>query len=89
MDFKVTRVIQSRAIFDPNSRDTVTAPAGQRFIVIECVVVNRTGSAEVFEPKRFAGGRDTLYLYTAAGEEMSPKALTLPTTSPRTYPRPG
>jgi hypothetical protein len=72
MDFKVTRVIQSRAILDPYSQDTVTAPRGYRFILIECAITNRLPASRVFEPIQFAGRQTALYLYTSAGDRVSP-----------------
>jgi hypothetical protein len=73
MDFKVTRVIQTRAILEPNSHDTVTVPPGERFIVIECAITNRLPTPQVFEPDQFEGRQTALYLYTSAGHRLSPK----------------
>jgi protein kinase-like protein len=72
MDFEVTRVIQSRAILEPSSQDTVTAPPGYRFIVIECGITNRLPTPQVFEPDQFAHRQTALYLYTRAGRRLPP-----------------
>ena len=71
IDFEVTRVVQSQAISEPGSGDTVTAPPGQRFIVIECEIANRTRTAQVFEPNQLAGRQTSLDLFTAAGDPLS------------------
>ncbi|MBS1884694.1 MAG: serine/threonine protein kinase, partial [Actinobacteria bacterium] len=73
MDFKVTRVVQSHAILDPYSEDTVTAPPGQRFIVIECTIANRTRTAQVFEPDELEGRQTALFLYGAGGDRVAPR----------------
>jgi hypothetical protein len=73
MDFKVAKVIQTRAIVEPSSRDTVTAPPGQRFVVVESMVTNRLPSAQVFEPDQFAGRQTALYIYGAGGERLAPR----------------
>jgi hypothetical protein len=73
MDFKVTNVIQTRAIVDPASQDTVTAPPGDRFIVIAAAILNRLHVPQVFEPDEGPGRQTALYLYTGAGKRLSTK----------------
>lgn len=70
MDFEVTRVVQSHVISEPSSGDTVTAPPGQRFIIIECKVENRTRTAQVFEPNQLEGRQTALDLFTKAGKHV-------------------
>lgn len=70
MDFEVTRVVQSDVIEEPLSGDTVTAPPGQRFIVLECVIANRMRTTQVFEPNQFAGRQTSLDLYAGGGEHI-------------------
>jgi serine/threonine protein kinase len=70
MDFKATRVVQSHVISDPSSGDAVTAPRGQRFIIIECEVDNRTRTSQVFEPDQLAGRQTSLDLFTKAGGRL-------------------
>ena len=72
MDFEVTEVLESRAIVEPDSKDTVTAPPGQRFVVIESVVANRLPAAQVFEPDQFSGRQTALYLYDVGGDRLPP-----------------
>ena len=73
IDFSAQRALAPRAIVDPTSRDTVTAPPGQRFVVVEAAAANRTGAAQVFEPDQFSGRQAALYLYGAGGERLSPR----------------
>jgi hypothetical protein len=73
MDFEVGKVIQTRAIVEPSTHDTVTAPPGQRFVVVESMVTNRLPSAQVFEPDQFAGRQTALFLYGAGGERLTSK----------------
>jgi hypothetical protein len=70
MDFKVLQVTQSRVILDPDSHDTATAPSGERFVILECAITNRTRTAQVFEPGEFSARQAELFLYTAAGERL-------------------
>jgi len=71
MDFEVARIIQSHVISEPLSGDRVTAPPGQRFIVIECEIANRMRTAQLFEPNQLAGRQTGLDLYTSSGERVS------------------
>jgi hypothetical protein len=73
LDFRVGKVVQTRAIVEPSSHDTVTAPPGQRFVVVESAVTNRLRTAQVFEPDQFAGRQTALFLYGAGGGRLSPK----------------
>jgi serine/threonine protein kinase len=73
LDFEVGKVFQTRAIVEPSSRDTVTAPPGQRFVVVESMVTNRLPRAQVFEPDQFAGRQTALFLYGAGGERLASK----------------
>jgi hypothetical protein len=73
LDFTAEKVVEPRAIVDPSSRDTVTAPPGQRFVVVEAAAANRLPTAQVFEPDGFAGRQAALYLYGDGGERLSPK----------------
>jgi predicted Ser/Thr protein kinase len=73
MDFAAERVIQTGAIVEPSSRDTVSAPPGQRFVVIEASIADRLRAAQTFEPDQFAGRQTALYLYGADGERLAPR----------------
>jgi hypothetical protein len=73
MDFAAEGVVQTGAIVEPSSRDTVTAPPGQRFVVVEASVADRLPAAQTFEPDQFAGRQTALYLYGADGERLAPR----------------
>jgi hypothetical protein len=89
MDFEVTEVLESRAIVEPDSKDTVTAPPGQRFVVIESVVANRLPTAQVFEPDQFARRQTALYLYDAGGDRLKPAGPGLADYSAQNLPAAG
>ncbi len=89
MDFEVTEVLESRAIVDPGSKDTVTAPPGRRFVVIESVVANRLPAAQVFEPDQFAGRQTALYLYDVGGDRLPPAGPDLTDYSAQNLPAAG
>jgi Protein kinase domain len=72
LNFAVTKAFESRAIVEPTSKDTVTAPPGQRFLVVETVVANQLPTAQVFEPDQFSGRQTALYVYDAGGDRLSP-----------------
>ena len=70
IDLGVTQAVESPAIVEPESQDTVTAPPGRRFVVLEATVANRLPTAQVFEPDQFAGRQTALYLYDADGHRL-------------------
>jgi predicted Ser/Thr protein kinase len=72
MDFGVTKAVQSEAIVEPTTKDRVTAPPGQRFVVLEAIVANQLASAQVFEPDQFAGRQVALYIYDDQGNRLAP-----------------
>jgi serine/threonine protein kinase len=71
MDFEVTKVIQSRAIKDPVSSDTITAPSGVRFVILETKITNRLTSTQFFEPNFFKGRQTALFLFAPSGKSIS------------------
>jgi hypothetical protein len=73
MDVEVTKVIQSRAIVEPSSRDTLIAPPGYRFVILDTAVTNRTGAPALFEPDQFAHRQTALYLYGGQAKPLSIK----------------
>jgi Protein kinase domain len=89
MNFEVTEVLESRAIVEPDSKDTVTAPPGQRFVVLESVVANRLPAAQVFEPDQFAGRQTALYLYDVGGDRLPPGGPDLADYSAQNLPAAG
>jgi hypothetical protein len=72
MDIGVTKAVETGSIVEPTTKDTVTAPAGQRFVVIEAMVANRLPTAQVFEPDQFAGRQTALYIYDNQGNRLAP-----------------
>jgi hypothetical protein len=89
MNFEVTEVLETRAIVEPDSKDTVTAPPGQRFVVLESVVANRLPAAQVFEPDQFAGRQTALYLYDVGGDRLPPGGPDLADYSAQNLPAAG
>jgi serine/threonine protein kinase len=71
MDFEVTKVIQSRAIKDPVSGDTITAPSGVRFVILETKLTNRLTRTQSFEPNFFKGRQTALFLFPPSGKPIS------------------
>jgi hypothetical protein len=89
MNFEVTEVLETRAIVEPDSKDTVTAPPAQRFVVLESVVANRLPAAQVFEPDQFAGRQTALYLYDVGGDRLPPGGPDLADYSAQNLPAAG
>lgn len=71
MDFGVSKVIQSRAIRDPVSGDTITAPPGVRFVILETRLTNRLAGTQVFEPNFFTRRQTALFLFPPSGRPIS------------------
>jgi predicted Ser/Thr protein kinase len=89
MDFEVTGVLETRAIVEPDSKDTVTAPPGRRFVVLESVVANRSPTSQVFEPDQFSGRQTALYLYDVGGDRLPPARSALDDYSAQNLPAAG